>query len=181
MATKIEWDIFDYAARDVLSDLLDELGASYREMENLTQGEVTYSRIRDIKIGNKAPVRLSEFIRLSAISHCLPVQALNMVLDRVSELENEEYMSMTQEERDSINEIFEMLKAQQSSAISTDSVDPSTLNLAVKYGDIEAEQERERRVEGTKRILKETPMELAADIDENKNNYLKYGDGDDPA
>lgn len=102
MATKIEWDIFDYAARDVLSGLLDELGASYREMENLTQGEVTYSRIRDIKMGNKAPVRLSEFIRLSAISHCLPVQALNMVLDRVSELENEEYMSMTQEERDSI-------------------------------------------------------------------------------
>lgn len=102
MATKIEWDIFDYAARDVLSGLLDELGASYREMENLTQGEVTYSRIRDIKMGNKAPVRLSEPIRLSAISHCLPVQALNMVLDRVSELENEEYMSMTQEERDSI-------------------------------------------------------------------------------
>ena len=141
MATKIEWDIFDYAARDVLSGLLDELGASYREMENLTQGEVTYSRIRDIKLGNKAPVRLSEFIRLSAISHCLPVQALNMVLDRVSELENEEYMSMTQEERDSINEIFEMLKAQQSSDISTDSVDPSTLNLAAKYGDIEREQE----------------------------------------
>lgn len=65
-----------------------------------------------------------------------------MVLDRVSELENEEYMSMTQEEeRDSINEIFEMLKAQQSSDISTDSVDPSTLNLAAKYGDIEREQE----------------------------------------
>lgn len=53
-----------------------------------------------------------------------------MVLDRVSELENEEYMSMTQEERDSINEIFEMLKAQQSSDISTDSIDPSTLDLA---------------------------------------------------
>ena len=64
-----------------------------------------------------------------------------MVLDRVSELENEEYMSMTQEERDSINEIFEMLKAQQSSDISTDSVDPSTLNPAAKYGDIEREQE----------------------------------------
>lgn len=64
-----------------------------------------------------------------------------MVLDRVSELENEEYMSMTQEERDSINEIFEMLKAQQSSDISTDSVDPSTLDLAAKHGDIEREQE----------------------------------------
>ena len=64
-----------------------------------------------------------------------------MVLDRVSELENEEYMSMTQEERDSINEIFEMLKAQQSSDISTDSVDPSTLDLATKHGDIEREQE----------------------------------------
>ena len=39
-----------------------------------------------------------------------------MVIDRVNELENEEYMSMTQEERDSINEIFEMLRTQQSSA-----------------------------------------------------------------
>ena len=64
-----------------------------------------------------------------------------MVLDRVSELENEECMSMTQEERDSINEIFEMLKARRSSDISTDSVDPSPLDLAAKYGDIECEQE----------------------------------------
>ena len=32
-------------------------------------------------------------------------------------------------------------EAQQSSDISTDSVDPSTLNLAAKYGDIEREQE----------------------------------------
>ena len=36
MATKIEWNSFDYAARDVLDELLDKLGVSYREMENMT-------------------------------------------------------------------------------------------------------------------------------------------------
>lgn len=46
---------------------------------------------------------------------------------------------------------------------------------------IETEQERERRVEETKRILKDNPMALAADIDGEKSKYVEYGDGDDPA
>ena len=165
MATKIEWDIFDYAARDVLSELLDELGASYREMESLTYGEVTYSRIRDIKMGNKAPVRLSEFIRLSAISHCLPAQALHMVIDRVNELENEEYMSMTQEERDSINEIFEMLRTQQSSADTPEPIVRSTVD------------DDNVSVAETLSKLKRGDLDIAALEDEHKFD----GDGDGPA
>lgn len=90
MATKIEWDIFDYAARDVLSGLLDELGASYREMENLTQGEVTYSRIRDIKMGNKAPVRLSEFLLICEVCNADPVQTLREIITEARHMELEQ-------------------------------------------------------------------------------------------
>ena len=46
---------------------------------------------------------------------------------------------------------------------------------------IETEQERERRVEETKRILADNPMELAAYTDPDKEKYIEYGNGDDPA
>lgn len=95
MATKIEWDIFDYAARDVLSGLLDELGASYREMENLTQGEVTYSRIRDIKMGNKAPVRLSEFLLICEVCNADPVQTLREIITEARRMEREQQTAST--------------------------------------------------------------------------------------
>lgn len=55
------------------------------------------------------------------------------------------------------------------------------LGMAAKRGDIEAEQERERRVEETKRILADNPMELAAYTDPDKEKYIEYGNGDDPA
>ena len=131
MATKIEWNSFDYAARDVLDALLDKLGVSYREMENMTQGEVTYSRIRDIKMGNKAPVRLSEFLIICDVCGADPVQTVRGIIAEAKR--------------------------------------------------IEEEQERERRVEETKRILKDDPMALTADIDGEKSKYVEYGDGDDPA
>lgn len=55
------------------------------------------------------------------------------------------------------------------------------LEMAAKRGDTEAEQERERRVEETKRILADNPMELAAYTDPDKEKYIEYGNGDDPA
>lgn len=55
------------------------------------------------------------------------------------------------------------------------------LGMAAKRGDTEAEQEREHRVEETKRILADNPMELAAYTDPDKEKYIEYGNGDDPA
>ncbi len=39
------------------------------------------------------------------------------------------------------------------------------------------ERERERRVEETKRILADNPMELAAYTDPDKEKYIEYGTG----
>ena len=129
MATKIEWDIFDYAARDVLSGLLDELGASYREMENLPQGEVTYSRIRDIKMGNKAPVRLSEFLLICEVCNADPVQTLREIITEARHMELEQQTASTKK---SAGERF---------VVDESTSEPDWLSMAAKHGDIEAEQE----------------------------------------
>ena len=129
MATKIEWDIFDYAARDVLSGLLDELGASYREMENLTQGEVTYSRIRDIKMGNKAPVRLSEFLLICEVCNADPVQTLREIITEARRMELEQQTASTKK------------PAGERFVVDESTSEPDWLSMAAKHGDIEAEQE----------------------------------------
>lgn len=113
MATKIEWNSFDYAARDVLDELLDKLGVSYREMENMTQGEVTYSRIRDIKMGNKAPVRLSEFLIICDVCGADPVQTVRGIIAEAKRIEEEQERERRVEEtkhsRNSIEETWTSL------------------------------------------------------------------------
>lgn len=88
-----------------------------------------------------------------------------MVIDRVNELENEEYMSMAQEERDSINEIFEMLRTQQSSADTPEPIVRSTVD------------DDNVRVAETLSKLKRGDLDIAALEDEHKFD----GDGDGPA
>lgn len=51
----------------------------------------------------------------------------------------------------------------------------------VASGQSDSENDLERRVEETKRMLKENPMELAAYNDPDKEKYIEYGNGDDPA
>lgn len=81
MATKIKWSSLDYATRDALSELMEKTGASYREMEDMAKGEITYSRIRDIKMGNKAPARLSEFTTICRICGQNPVPIFQKIVN----------------------------------------------------------------------------------------------------
>lgn len=92
---------------------------------------VSYNRIRDIRLGLKAPVRMSEYLAICDACGADPVQTLREIIAEARR--------------------------------------------------IETEQERERRVEETKRILADNPMELAAYTDPDKEKYIEYGNGDDPA
>lgn len=74
-------------------------------------------------------------------------------------------MSMTQEERDSINEIFEMLRTQQSSADTPEPIVRSTVD------------DDNARVAETLSKLKRGDLDIAALEDEHKFD----GDGDGPA
>lgn len=100
-------------------------------VDRVSKSSIGYNRVRDIRNGLKAPVRLSEFLIVCDVCGADPVQT---VRDIISEAKR-----------------------------------------------IEEEQERERRVEETKRILADNPMELAAYTDPDKEKYIEYGNGDDPA
>lgn len=100
-------------------------------VDRVSKSSIGYNRVRDIRNGLKAPVRLSEFLIVCDVCGADPVQT---VRDIISEAKR-----------------------------------------------IEEEQKRERRVEETKRILADNPMKLAAYTDPDKEKYIEYGNGDDPA
>lgn len=105
MATKVEWNALDYAAKDILSELVFESGYSYREIENLLQGELTYSRVRDICVARRTPVRLSEFVMLSTVCHSTPAVALQKVFDRLKGMDQAEYDAMSDEDKQVVDQL----------------------------------------------------------------------------
>lgn len=94
----------DYAAKDVLATLVAESGFSYREIENKLQGEITYSRVRDICVARRTPVRLSEFILISSVCHSTPLIALQEVFRREQEIQQMEYDATPDNDKTGLNE-----------------------------------------------------------------------------
>lgn len=131
MATKIEWSASDYAAQRIIARIYTGSGLSYRAVESRVNIGISFTRVRDIVQGRRAPVRLSEFLAICDICGADPAETLREIIAEAKRIE---------EERD-----------------------------------------RERRVEETKRILEEHPLELAAYTDPDKAMYIEHGDGDDPA
>ena len=144
MATKVSWNVLDYAAKDVLSDLMDRFDTSYREMEDMLQGSVTYSRIRDIRLGRRAPVRLSEFIEISSLCHCPPEQALQMVFDKARELSETGYEQEAHDVAEDMRQRLDAIIAGESEPTAVDldrALHVSDLGLAAKHGDADSEQD----------------------------------------
>lgn len=100
MATKIQYDEFDTAAQTAVRQMIDGTGLSYRALESALHGRITYSRLRDICTGRRAPVRLSEFIRISIACGHRPSEALRRVLEMAD-------MAMTDEQRAAVDGMTE--------------------------------------------------------------------------
>lgn len=132
MATnKRERNLVDEVAAKAMNRVIERAGMNNSAVDRASKSSIGYNRVRDIRNGLKAPVRLSEFLLICDVCGADPVQT---VRDIISEAKR-----------------------------------------------IEEEQKRERRVEETKRILADNPMELAAYTDPDKEKYIEYGNGDDPA
>jgi hypothetical protein len=87
MATKVEWGASDKAAQQVLDEVIAESGYAYRKIEELSGGALNYNRVRDIRLGRRAPVRLSEFLGICAVCAVDAIKALQIVIDRAHEIE----------------------------------------------------------------------------------------------
>lgn len=128
---KRERNLVDEVAAKAINRIIERAGMNNSAVDRVSKSSIGYNRVRDIRNGLKAPVRLSEFLIVCDVCGADPVQT---VRDIISEAKR-----------------------------------------------IEEEQKRERRVEETKRILADNPMELAAYTDPDKEKYIEYGNGDDPA
>lgn len=89
---KYEWSFSDVAS----SLKIDELIASAHqtnvgvaeELDNI----ISYNRVRDIRKGLKAPVRLSEFLMICQVCEADPVETLRQIIDLARRMENEQAM-----------------------------------------------------------------------------------------
>lgn len=68
---------------------MKDSGLSYRAMESKADAGISFARFRDIAQGNKAPVRLSEFLAICDVCGADPVQTVRDILAEARRIEAE--------------------------------------------------------------------------------------------
>lgn len=90
MSTKVSWGPADYAAQEVLDDVYTDSGHSYRRIEELSHSAISYNRVRDICLGRRAPVRLSEMLIICETCHVDALVVFKKILGRAKDIELQE-------------------------------------------------------------------------------------------
>ena len=90
---------------------------------------VSYNRIRDIRLGLKAPVRMSEYLAICDACGADPVQTLREIITEARHMEPEQQTATTKK------------PASERFVVDESTSEPDWLSMAAKHGDIEAEQE----------------------------------------
>lgn len=89
MATKPStWTPMDIAISDEVDKLMNIAGISNRELERRTQGAIAYSRVRNIRAKEKAPMRVGELYVLCEAIGVDPQQVLKNAHEKSLTLEN---------------------------------------------------------------------------------------------
>lgn len=89
MATKPStWTPMDIAISDEVDKLMNITGISNRELERRTQGAIAYSRVRNIRAKEKAPMRVGELYVLCEAIGVDPQQVLKNAHEKSLTLEN---------------------------------------------------------------------------------------------
>ena len=100
MATKYVWGPPDHATQQTLGSLIKKSGYSYRQFESLLNGQISYSRVRDIELGRRAPAKMSEFLAICEICHADPVEKLREIIRLTHQIEAERTQTGTSDEVD---------------------------------------------------------------------------------
>lgn len=90
MPTKsYKWTPMDFASSTVIDKLLTSAGIGNREFDRRTDSAINYGRVRDIRNGLKAPIRLSEFLIICDVCGADPVQTLRDIIAEAERLKQE--------------------------------------------------------------------------------------------
>lgn len=79
--TSYEWDGIDAAAARRMDQIIADSEQSNAKVSEHLGNRVSYSRIRDIRRGLKAPIRLSEFVGICRACGVDPVRMLEQIID----------------------------------------------------------------------------------------------------
>lgn len=126
---KFSWSVLDQAAYRKVTQLIKQSGYSDRTMAAKIGDIVSYNRIRDIRLGLKAPVRMSEYLAICDACGADPVQTLREIITEARHMELEQQTATTKK------------PAGERFVVDESTSEPDWLSMAAKHGDIEAEQE----------------------------------------
>lgn len=68
------WTVVDYAAALNVAEMMSAKQLTLYDIVKMSDGQLRYSRIRDIKNADKAPVRISEFVLICEIADHSPIK-----------------------------------------------------------------------------------------------------------
>lgn len=92
---KFSWSVLDQAAYRKVTQLIKQSGYSDRTMAAKIGDIVSYNRIRDIRLGLKAPVRMSEYLAICDACGADPVQTLREIITEARRMEPEQQTAST--------------------------------------------------------------------------------------
>lgn len=92
---KFSWSVLDQAAYRKVTQLIKQSGYSDRTMAAKIGDIVSYNRIRDIRLGLKAPVRMSEYLAICDACGADPVQTLREIITEARHMELEQQTATT--------------------------------------------------------------------------------------
>lgn len=92
---KFSWSVLDQAAYRKVTQLIKQSGYSDRTMAAKIGDIVSYNRIRDIRLGLKAPVRMSEYLAICDACGADPVQTLREIITEARRIELEQQTATT--------------------------------------------------------------------------------------
>lgn len=68
------WTVVDYAAVLTVVEMMSAKKLTLHDIVKLSYGQLRYSRIRDIKNADKAPIKISEFVLICEITDHSPLK-----------------------------------------------------------------------------------------------------------
>lgn len=96
---KIKRTAWDLAAAEFFDSTIESKGLTNKAIERVSDGRMGYNRVRDIRMGLRGPIRLSELITLCTILHISPTETLKKIIARAAEIDAAESASPAGERR----------------------------------------------------------------------------------
>ncbi|WP_152571399.1 hypothetical protein [Bifidobacterium thermacidophilum] len=82
---KIKRTAWDLAAAEFFDSAIESKGLTNKAIERMSDGRMGYNRVRDIRMGLRGPMRLSELITLCTILQISPTETLKKIIARATD------------------------------------------------------------------------------------------------